>query len=123
MSAPPPGWYPDPTVPGNTRWWDGTRWTHHMPVPPAQRATPAAPNGFATAALVLGICGFVLMGIPFGIGLLLGGIPDVLAVVFGIVALTRAPLLGGVGRAPAIVGIVLGGVSLLSVGIGAGWLW
>jgi hypothetical protein len=25
-SAPPAGWYPDPMVPGNVRWWDGTAW-------------------------------------------------------------------------------------------------
>ena len=24
--APAPGWYPDPSNPSQTRWWDGTRW-------------------------------------------------------------------------------------------------
>ena len=80
-------------------------------------------NGTATAALVLGICGFILMGIPFGIGLVFGGIPDILAVVLGIVALNNNAARAGVGRGPAVVGLVLGSVSLLSVFIGAGWLW
>jgi hypothetical protein len=23
------GWHPDPTVPGQLRYWDGSRWTEH----------------------------------------------------------------------------------------------
>ncbi|HEX2233997.1 MAG TPA: DUF4870 domain-containing protein [Thermoleophilaceae bacterium] len=38
---PPPGWYPDPSVPGAQRWWDGTRWTEHSSAPqPAAVARP-----------------------------------------------------------------------------------
>jgi hypothetical protein len=28
-ALPPPGWYPDPSRPLRTRFWDGSRWTEH----------------------------------------------------------------------------------------------
>lgn len=45
--TPPPGWYADPQLPQQERWWDGTAWTDHRrpsggpPAPPG----PAAPEG------------------------------------------------------------------------------
>ncbi|MDQ1569849.1 MAG: hypothetical protein QOF79_523 [Actinomycetota bacterium] len=115
----PAGWYSDPAS-GRMRWWDGYRWTENFQTPVV--ATATASNGFATASLILGIAGFVLFAIPF-VGWLIGGIPDLLAVVFGIVGLNNDAARRGNGKPLAIVGLVLGGVSLLSVFIGGGWLW
>lgn len=73
--------------------------------------------------MVLGIIGFVLMGVPFFIGWIIGGVPDLIAIVLGIVGLNNEAARRGIGKGMAIVGIVLGGVSILSVFLGAGWLW
>lgn len=81
-----------------------------------------ARNGFAVAALVLGICGFVLTPIPLFIGLVLGGIPDILAVIFGIVGITRAQTTR-VGLGMAVAGLVLGGLGFVSIFFGAGTIW
>ena len=113
----PAGWYPDATS-GRVRWWDGQKWTENF-----QHGAPAGPgNGFATAALILGICGFVLTPIPFFIGLFLGGIPDVLAIIFGIVGLVKANQIHK-GFAMALVGLILGSLGFLSIFIGAGTVW
>ena len=48
----PPGWYPDPTVAGRSRWWDGRRWTAmHQPSAtaapePGAIAVPPLPRGW-----------------------------------------------------------------------------
>ena len=63
------------------------------------------------------------MPIPFFIGWFVGGIPDIIAVILGIVALNNDAARRHVGKPMAVVGIVLGGVSLLSVFIGAGSIW
>ena len=44
-TATPPGWYPDGS--GNSRWWDGSRWTEHVTGP--QSAGNAAASGFPAA--------------------------------------------------------------------------
>ena len=114
----PAGWYYDQTS-GRQRWWDGTQWTENFAV-----AAPAGPtNGVAIAAFILGLVGFFLTPIPFFIGLFLGGLPALLAVILGIVGITRAPAFGGRGLPLAVVGVVLGGLAIVSIFFGAGTLW
>ncbi|WNO75595.1 DUF2510 domain-containing protein [Streptomyces sp. AM8-1-1] len=45
----PAGWYPDPSVPGTERWWDGTAWTAHTRAVQAQ--APAAGFGPPTVPM------------------------------------------------------------------------
>jgi uncharacterized RDD family membrane protein YckC len=40
-SSTPAGWYPDPSVPGQQRYWDGSAWTEHTTPDPS--AAPTAP--------------------------------------------------------------------------------
>ena len=89
-----------------------------------ERFTPRQlSNGFAIAALILGCCGAVFTVVPFLIGLVLGGIPDILAILFGVLGVLRGRLLDGKGIVPSIVGGTLGCLSLVGITLGAGWLW
>jgi hypothetical protein len=63
------------------------------------------------------------MAIPFFIGWFAGGIPDILAIVFGIVGLGRRGGHANAAKGVAIVGISLGVISLASVFVGAGSVW
>lgn len=46
MSNPIPGWYADPSTPGQQRYWDGTQWTENT-APLPQAAPPTPPPGYA----------------------------------------------------------------------------
>jgi len=81
-----------------------------------------AGNGFAVAAFVLGLFGFLVTWIPFFIGLFLGGLPDVLAIVFGICGIVRANRVRR-GMGLAVAGLVLGSLAFLSIFVGAGTVW
>ena len=78
---PPAGWYREPST-GQARWWDGASWGQyqaHASSAPVASAAPAQvihvaavmppSNGFAIAALILGIWGFATTWIPLFIGL------------------------------------------------------
>ncbi|WP_353807719.1 DUF4190 domain-containing protein [Agromyces sp. SYSU T00194] len=123
--GPPEGWYPEPGT-GRMRWWSGSTWGAYEARPSWEHPTPppAPPgNGIAIAALVLGVWGMLTTWIPLFIGLFLGLVPDVLAIAFGVVGITRANRLGGRGLVPAIIGLVLGTIAFASIFFGAGTTW
>ncbi|WP_267245996.1 RDD family protein [Streptomyces sp. PR69] len=51
-SSPTPGYYPDPSIPGYVRYWNGAAWVPgtSRPAPKAGEAMPAAPRSAAAAA-------------------------------------------------------------------------
>ncbi|GAA3339078.1 hypothetical protein GCM10017714_13100 [Curtobacterium pusillum] len=92
----------------------------YQPMPGAYGQQPG--NGLAVAALVLGIFGFLVTWVPFFIGLLLGGVPDVLAIILGICGIVRANRVHR-GMGMAVTGLVLGGLAFISIFLGAGTVW
>lgn len=101
---PSPGWFPDPERPGQLRWWDGQQWSEHRSSATVPPAADNVRNPMATASLVLGLVSMIT-------NLLL--IPGALAVVFGILGLSRSNTLVGpnglpLGRTASIAGIALG---------------
>ena len=78
-----------------------------MPGAPGM-AIASASNGFAVAALVLGILSLVMfftIWLPFLLG--------VLAIVFGALGITRANRIGGKQKGLAIAGLVCGAVGMV----------
>lgn len=125
----PAGWYQDPSVPWQVRYWDGVQWSTHTA--PAQ----GQPGGFAPAASAedMGPSNALHYLIPVGrswqsiwapyLGLfsllslpVIGHVFGAGGIVLGILALKRART-GGHGTGRAITGIVLGGIGFLTSSI------
>lgn len=106
------------------RYWDGQTWTDQTRAgqPPVVQAQAAPGNGFAVAALVLGIVAVVCGLIPFLF--FLAWILGVLGLIFGLLGRGRAQKEPAVGRkvmatwgaALGAVAIALGVVGLVLVG-------
>jgi hypothetical protein len=136
MSEAPAGWYPDPEVPGQQRYWDGASWTEHrapgqqasqwagqsvgQPVgqwsgqQTGQWAAPPPTAGNAVAALVCGILSLVMCGFFTGIPAMILGRRAKREVE------ASAGQLGGEGIATAgfvtgLIGTLLWGIPLLIV--------
>ena len=77
--VPTPGWYADPHVPGQLRWWDGASWSAHTM--PAPFVPPSGPYGGEVTqpstssrrtALVVGavaVCGLLLVAVVLVVAL------------------------------------------------------
>jgi hypothetical protein len=79
--------------------------------PPGWNGSTAPRNGLGTAALVVGIIGFLLAVI------VLGGLLGIVAVVLGFVALGRVRRGEANNRGVAIAGIVTGALAIVLAGI------
>ena len=104
----PPG-APIPPVPPAPPGW-GAPPPYGAPAPTFVRPEPAATNGVATAALVVGI-----VAIPMLVLCGLGAIAGLVAVVLGVLGLVRAGKLpDSPGKGMAIGGLIIGVVSLIA---------
>jgi hypothetical protein len=110
--TPQPGWYADPHLPQQLRWFDGRQWTAHvaaLPVPQRDRSMeallPVNRSGLAIAAGYAGLFAILLVFAP-------------VALVLGVLALrdlATKPTVGGRGRAWfGVVAGILGTLGLVA---------
>jgi hypothetical protein len=122
VSAAAADWYPDPTGRFELRYFNGRTWTADVSsggtrLVDAGGTGPGGPtprrNGFAVAAMVLGIVGAGIAWLPFVF--VVGVAAAVLGVVFGVIGLRRSTSTGS-GRGFAVAGIATGAAGIV-VGI------
>ncbi|MCX4640654.1 DUF4352 domain-containing protein [Streptomyces sp. RPA4-5] len=93
--------------------------THYQPAPQGPTGAPApqaARNGLGVAALILGIIG-ALSGIPMILFWLAGPL-GVLALIFGLVGLSRAKKGQATNKGVAVTGTILGALALVLAVVG-----
>jgi len=131
----PAGWYADPGVVAQERYFDGSTWTDQVrPSALSGRTSPprlsAGANGAATAAFWVGAAQIVTwflawpFGAPFAVISMLLGVPTL---ILGIIGTVRAAKVGK-GKANSVTAIVIGALALVlaviplarSSGVGAG---
>jgi Protein of unknown function (DUF2510) len=133
------GWYADPSGRHEKRFFSGLVWTdrvsdgeHHSSDPVGNAAPPSTPgpryptgypspyvvvapqpggNGFAVAALTLGIIG-ALIALTSPFGYFLGGLCGLLGLIFGLVGLRNVTSHGAGMGGLAVAGVILGSVAL-----------
>jgi len=125
----PSGWFPDPLGRYEHRYFNGTAWTSDVSsngqryVDPLGLQPGGAPghgssstrNGAATAAVVMGSIGVAIAWLPFIV--VIGGVLAILAVIFGVIGLRRSQTTG-VGRGASIAGLVMGGLGVAAAVVG-----
>ena len=74
-------------------------------------------------AFWLGLLGLILMPIPLGIGLILGGGLGFIAGVLAVIGLFKSRHTGGRGIAPAVIAAVFVIATYSGIGAGGGTLW
>lgn len=120
-----PGWYADPIGRFDLRYHNGTEWTADVSADGTRYVDPLglnvsthsdnAPNGSATAAMVLGIIAVSSAWMPFLVAV--GIVAAVVAIPLGIFGLRRSSA-SGEGHGRALAGVAMGVSALVAAVLG-----